>query len=90
MSAYTDPTPRPWKEGEAPTADQMAQFLAICTHAERVAFANAYMVIGKDVQECYRANHAKTIQELSKIIYEMSERRVNSVVWWTPDGLVMT
>lgn len=77
MSAYTEPTPRPWPWGSKPTADQLATWLAICTHAERVSFANAFLAVQDTVSRAY--HDGARVGAMSEWIYSRKP------MWWVPE-----
>ena len=56
-------TPRPWPADTTPTADQLASFLAICSHTERVAYVVAARVAMQDQHDCWVQAHARRVDE---------------------------
>jgi hypothetical protein len=54
-------TPTLWPEATQPTAEQLAEWLKICTDAERVWFVEKYQQFADEASRCWQEDHASQI-----------------------------
>jgi hypothetical protein len=67
-------TPTLWPEATQPTAEQFAEWLKICTDAERVHFAEKFQQFADDARRCWEADHEAQICYLQKCLDYERER----------------
>lgn len=68
------PTPRPWPENTIPTNEQMADWLAVCTRWERIAFVQNARHNSERADRCFLENHDGRIKDCERY------RRLGQVV----------
>lgn len=64
--AQPEVTPKAWPENVWPTPEELADWLVICTPAERILHAAAALESGQVAARCFELNHEHRLSRLGE------------------------